>query len=1078
MPMTRFHRARCVSWWGTVRGGLVLLSVALFLSCAREPAPTGDPSPALPDGEWVDEALAGMDLRETAAQLVFPWIPGGYQSRTDPEFLELLEWVEQGIGGVVISIGTPHSYAAKLNALQEAARLPLLVSSDFESGGPGMRINHSYALPSLLAQGGGTSFPPTMAFGAIGDEAYTREMARITAQEARAVGVHMNFAPVVDVNSNPDNPIINTRAFGEDPDQVSRFARAYIEGARQGGVLTTAKHFPGHGDTRVDSHLELPEVTADRERLERVELVPFQAAVEAGVDGVMTAHVSVPEVLGPDAPPATFSREFMTDLLQGEMGFEGLVVTDALRMGAITERYGGGEAAVLAVEAGADVVLVPESVSGAVEALVEAVESGRLGEDRLRRSARKILEVKASMGLHEDRLVPLGRVDRVVGTGENLAFADSAAGRSITLPRDRDGLVPADLDRVERVLSVTYARRTDLVAGREFDPYLATFFEEVVAARVDDETSDGRYRELLEAAREADLVLVSAYLAPQAGAGSVDVPESLARFVEEVDGEGPLAVLSFGNPYLLSAFPTVGTYLLAWGDREVSQRAAVRGITGAASIGGRLPVTLPPFHERGEGLDREADPLVAERARERGDALDEAGLVRGTDDDPDGDPENDDSEGGHRENTDPEEGANPGDPDPAPGSGEEDPAEPPETAWFGEADPPSLGFSAEGLAELDSVLTRAVETGVTPGAALAVGRSDGILRLRGYGRLDHDPESPEAGYRSIYDVASLTKPVATATAVMLLAEEGKLDLDDPVSRHLEGWLAGEGRDGDERPATIRDLLLHRSGLPAWRPWFQEHEGPEAFRSAAAGLELRGAGAATEYSDLGFMVLGWLVEEVAGEPLDRFLSRRVWEPLGMDDTGFLPDPELRHRIAPTEVDREWRGRHIHGEVHDPNAYAMGGVAGHAGLFSSARDLALFARTLLGEGVLPSCEPGGSSSLVIPCRGEAGGPVRLLGGQWVAVLTGRVESGGGARTPGWDSPSGRSSAGDYLSARAFGHTGYTGTSLWVDPELDLFVILLTNRVNPTSENTGHIELRREVHDLAAQALTDREVHPRSP
>ena len=247
----------------------------------------------------MDETLASLSLRERIAQLVVPWIPGAYASSSDASFRTLERWVaEEGIGGVVISIGSPHSYASLLNRLQNAARVPLLVTADFENGGPGMRVNHSYALPTLLPQGGGTSFPPTMAFGAIGDPAFAHEYGRITAVEARAFGVHLNFAPVLDVNSNPENPIINTRAFGEDPEAVARLGTAYIEGAREGGVLTTAKHFPGHGDTRTDSHIELPVVAADRERLEAMELVPFRRAVSAGVDAVMTAHVAVPAILG------------------------------------------------------------------------------------------------------------------------------------------------------------------------------------------------------------------------------------------------------------------------------------------------------------------------------------------------------------------------------------------------------------------------------------------------------------------------------------------------------------------------------------------------------------------------------------------------------------------------------------------------------------------------------------------------------------------------------------------------------------------------------------------------------------
>ncbi|MDH3222957.1 MAG: hypothetical protein OEO23_04510, partial [Gemmatimonadota bacterium] len=338
----------------------------------RDPLSPPPPIQGIPDEEglaWVEATLEGLTLKEAVAQMVIVWIPGSYQADDDPEFLELLQWADKGLGGVSISIGVPDSYVSKLNRLQAQARVPLLVTSDFENGGPGMRINHAYALPSLLPQGGGTSFPPTMAFGASGDETLAWEYGRITAVEARAVGVHWLFAPVVDVNSNPENPIINTRSFGEDPRAVGRLGAAFIRGARAGGALTTAKHFPGHGDTRTDSHVELPVVTADRERLDRIELVPFRMAVDAGVDAVMTAHVAVPGVIGSNAP-ATLSPEFMTEILREEMNFDGILFTDALRMGALTDGYGAGEAAVLAVEAGSDVLLAPADIGETVAAVV------------------------------------------------------------------------------------------------------------------------------------------------------------------------------------------------------------------------------------------------------------------------------------------------------------------------------------------------------------------------------------------------------------------------------------------------------------------------------------------------------------------------------------------------------------------------------------------------------------------------------------------------------------------------------------------------------------------------------------
>ncbi len=987
---------------------------------------------------WVDETLASLSLRERIAQLVVPWIPGAYASSSDASFRTLERWVaEEGIGGVVISIGSPHSYASLLNRLQNAARVPLLVTADFENGGPGMRVNHSYALPTLLPQGGGTSFPPTMAFGAIGDPAFAHEYGRITAVEARALGVHLNFAPVLDVNSNPDNPIINTRAFGEDPEAVARLGTAYIEGARAGGVLTTAKHFPGHGDTRTDSHIELPVVTADKERLDVMELVPFRQAVDAGVDAVMTAHVAVPAILGDDVP-ATLSPYFLTGLLREEMEFDGLIFTDALRMGAISRGYGAGEAAVLALEAGSDVLLAPEDVVEAIDAVEVAVRTGRVARERIDRSVRRLLAAKARVGLHDRRTVDLTAVAELAGSGDHLVFADLAAERSVTLVRDRDGLVPLPAAARGRVVSVTYARDQDLVAGREFDRVAAHFVDALLTRRLDEGSDPAAYQSVRAAAQNADLVLLNVYVPPFAGAGSVAVPDALREMVRELSGRGAVVVSSFGNPYSLSAFEDLGSYLIAWGSHEVSQRAGAFALMGAAEISGTLPISIPPDHAAGDGLRREALPEAA-TVRESLMAvpswvvqpLEFVTAARAAD------------EGQEAQ-------------------GQISPLE---------GDPAAAGMSEAVLQALDRRILEAIADSASPGAALAVVRHGQLVRLRGYGRLDWDPASAPATPSSIYDMASVTKVMATTTAAMILIDEGRLDLDAPVVRHLPWWSEGDPR---KEAVTVRQLLLHRGGLPPFRRFFLEMAGVEAFQQAIAELPLDYApGDSTVYSDIGMMTVAWAVEEITGQPLDDFLAARVWGPLGMQDTGFRPDSALHGRVAPTEIDADYRGVHVRGVVHDENAWAVGGVAGHAGLFSSARDIAVFAAMMLDGGRAGACDgtPG------TPCSAPRAEAVRIVESATLGGFTRRHDA-SASRATGWDTPSGNSSAGRFFTGRAFGHTGFTGPSVWIDPELDLAVVLLLNRVNPTRENTRHVPLRREVHDLAAQAVTDREIEPRPP
>jgi beta-glucosidase-like glycosyl hydrolase/CubicO group peptidase (beta-lactamase class C family) len=980
--------------------------------------------------EWVEETMASLTLRERVGQLVIEWMPGGYMSPSAPDFAPLETWVtEDRIGGVSPSIGLPHSYVAKINALQERSKIPLLVTADFENGGPGMRINGSYALPSMLAQGGGTDFPPTMAFGAIDDERFAYEYGRITAVEARAVGVHFLFSPVLDVNNNPDNPVIATRAFGGDPDLVGRMGVAFIRGARAGGAFTTGKHFPGHGDTDVDSHVGLPVIAGDRAKLDSIELAPFQRAIDEGVDAIMTAHVSVPGILGPSGPPATLSPEFMTGLLRNDMGFEGLLFTDAMTMRAITDAYGIGEASVRAVEAGSDVILSPKDVPAAMDAVLAALAEGRLTEARIDGSVRKILELKARLGLHRNRFVSLDAVDEVVGSGPHLAFADSAASRSITLVRDHDGNVPMDREAVGRVVHVRYAGSTRLWADREFGAGLLERVPDAVRVRLDERSDSAANARAWRAVESADEVIVSTYVSAGAGSGPDAVPEALGDLVNGAAAVKPTVVIAYGNPYLLAAFPDVGSFMAAWGDRPRSQTAALKALFGEEAISGRLPIELPPYHVFGEGLDRDkVSDFVAAVAVE--DPLVAAGIV-------------------------------------ARGDRNTSRVQVPE-----EVDPAEVGMDADALARVDELIRAALADSAASGATLAIGRHGRLVRLRSFGELAYGSGRP-ATPTSIWDMASVSKVVGTTTGAMLLVEEGRLDLDAPVVQYLPWWSRGDPRKED---VTIRQLLIHRTGLIPFRRWYLEIEGRQAYMDAAADEPLQAdPGAETAYSDIGIMTLAWVMEEVTGMTLDAFLEARVWAPLGMTDTQYNPSTGLRTRIAATEVDTVYRSGLVWGEVHDENAHAQGGVAGHAGLFSTAVDMSVFAAMMLNGGQAAACVPG--AIIGEPCPVARTQDLQLLDAATIEGWT-RPFDETSSRGIGWDTPSERSSGGDWITPRAFGHTGYTGTSIWMDPELDLFVILLTNRVHPSRENSKHVPLRRAVADAAVQAITDQPVRRRIP
>ena len=556
------------------------------------------------DSSWVEATLQSLSPRDRVAQMIMPWVPGEYAAVGSPEYEQVRGWVEDDkVGGLVLSIGLPHSYAAKLNHMQRLARVPLLVASDMENG-TGMRLGNSYALPSMLPQGGGTVFPPVMALGATGSEDLAYQLGKVLGAEARAVGVHLVFGPVLDVNANPLNPIINVRSFGQDPALVSKLSAAYIRGARENGLMTTGKHFPGHGDTETDSHVGLPLIRSSRAHLDSVDLPPFRTAVASGIDAIMTAHIAVTGVLGDSAPPATLAPYFMTDVLRKEMRFDGLLVTDAMTMGGVANRYGATEPLALAVLAGADILLMPNNVTQAINTVTAAVQSGRITQARIDESVRRVLRLKAQAGLRTGRLVDLEAVDTVVNVPARSNVATEVATKSITLARDERGLVPL-ARRGLRILSITYADGGDLVAGRTFNLALRSAGNTVVTTSVDGRTTAPELDALRLQADSFDVVVASAYVAPRESRGSIGTEGGYPALIEQMAAaKKNLIAISFGNPYLVSAYPSVPAYMLAWGSAPVSQRAAAAALLGTAPISGRLPISIPPWFKVGDGVDR------------------------------------------------------------------------------------------------------------------------------------------------------------------------------------------------------------------------------------------------------------------------------------------------------------------------------------------------------------------------------------------------------------------------------------------------------------------------------------------
>jgi len=544
--------------------------------CAASVTPTSRPAPS------VDATLASLSIRQKVAQLVVPWLAGSYAAFDDSAFQVAARWVDTlEVGGIIVSVGSPFDIAAKLNALQRRSRLPLLISADLEWGAA-MRVV------------GATGFPAIMATGATGDERDAYTIGRVAALEGRAVGIHVNFAPDADVNNNPLNPIINTRSFGEDPRAVGRLVRAYVRGLQENGMLATLKHFPGHGDTETDSHIGLPIIRAGYARLDTLELIPFRAGIDAGAAIVMSSHIAFPALTGSD-DPGTLSAAVLTGLLRDSLKFRGLVVTDALEMGAIVTKYGPGEATVRAFLAGSDLLLIPADADSAIIAMVAAVANGRITPARLDASVRRVLEIKRRLGLFERRTVPLDSIMRIVGAKANQDLANDIAARALTVVRDTAGTLARLRATRSRIAFIAYGDELNSFVGQRIVEALNKGGDTVTSFRLWPMSGTLSYDSARAAIARAPTVIFAANVRPISGRGTIALPDSLARLIAATDSAKPTVLVSLGSPYLLTQAPTVKSYLIAWSGVRAAERSVGRALLGWAPIGGKLPIRIPGY---------------------------------------------------------------------------------------------------------------------------------------------------------------------------------------------------------------------------------------------------------------------------------------------------------------------------------------------------------------------------------------------------------------------------------------------------------------------------------------------------
>ena len=922
---------------------------------------------------WVETTLRRMTVDEKIGQLLFATYHGSLTATDTAAYQQIMHDVNDlHVGGFInITHGSPlgvvksqaYPTAVLNNQLQAKSKLPLLVGADFERG-TAMRLDE------------GTSFPTAMALAAGGNlkDAYT--MGKITALEARAVGVHWIYAPDADVNNNPGNPIINTRSFGENPERVAQFVSEFVRGVRENGGLATAKHFPGHGDTAADSHIDLPVIRADRARLDSLELIPFRAAISSQVDSIMTGHLNVPALEPDPNTPATLSHNILTDLLRKQLGYQGLIVTDAMDMGGITVRYAPGEAAVRAIAAGVDCLLMPPVPDAAFEALQAAVKSGRISKERLDASVRRILQAKARLGLNANRLVDVNAVNKKFGSAAWQKEAQDISDRGVTLFRDTPHRLPLDGTKPSRALLLAFYADPEPYPGEDLERELRSRFDSVTTLRADTRFVNASILKL-PPPDSYDVAILALFVRVSDRKGNVDVPAEQTALAEQIYKTGkPVITLGFGSPYLIERFPQAETWLGAFGISDVAQISAARALFGEIPVRGKLPVTIPGVNlKAGFGMELQANPMALQPMDARGEAQ---------------------------------------------------------------------------LQPAFDVIEKAIANKAFPGATLAVGYR-GKVSVHAFGKLSYDAKSAATVASTMYDIASLTKVVATTTLVAKLAEGDfavPLDLDAKIERYLPEWAGGPNAEWRHR-VTVRHLLTHTSGLPPFKEYWRTSKNKQdtLTKIFAEPLDYE-PGTKEIYSDLGIILMAEIIERLTGRTLDDLAKNYIFSPLGMNNTMYRPPKKLWPQIAPTEIDNNLRHRLVQGEVHDENAFAIGGVSGHAGVFSTAPDLAAFCQMLLNGGVYTH--------------------QRILRRATIAQFTTPQQLSGGTRTLGWAAPTEGGSSGHYFSAHSFGHTGFTGTSIWIDPDRQLFVVLLTNRVHPTRENTKIQKVRVELHDAVMQAL----------
>jgi len=906
----------------------------------------------------VEEVLKNLTLEEKIAQLIV--------IRSDAQgnaayFARIAESIKKyGVGGVCFFKGTPHGLVYANNLYQSVSKTPLMVSIDGEWG-VAMRLD------SVLA------FPRQQTLGALQDDYLVFEMGELVAEQCKRLGIHVNFVPCVDVNSNPKNPVINTRSFGENRVNVANKGIAYMQGLQSKNVMASAKHFPGHGDTDVDSHYDLPVIKHAFDRIDSIDLFPFKMLIRNGVKSVMIAHLNIP-VMDKSQYPSSVSKFIVDTLLKQNMGFRGLVFTDGLEMEGFAKFGTNGEMELLALEAGVDILLLPVNTERTIRTIADAVRSGRISEDLINEKCRKVLQAKYDLGiLHQAPIISSENLLQDLNTDRITQLNQKIYANAITVLENKNAILPINPEKYTRIANINIGDTKPNLFQRTVSKYSSStifnFHRDFPEKHIDS---------MVRMFEKHDLLIISITNTNINARRNYGVtPQTIQLIKRLATLDKPIVLTIFASPYVLSSFPkkfSTDGLVIAYQEQQTALEVAAHGLFGASALNGRLPITASEQYPIFSGLPLRQTRLAAVTTGRR-DTL---------------------------------------------------------------------------FAAIDARLQKAIADSVFPGCQVLVAKDGKIVYNKTFGSHTYDDTLQTVNLTDLYDVASVTKVAATTLALMKLYDEGKFKLSDKLSAHLH-YL----KNTNKADMTIRQVLGHQAGLS---PSIPTHKNDSLFSTiadsnfsieVAPGLYTSKAALDTlrkdivespliprrpyRYSDLGFYFIAELIHKLSGQTLDQYVTENFYKPLKLSHTTFHPTQQFPlSQIIPTENDTVFRKQLVHGFVHDPTVAMLGGAGGSAGLFSNAEDLAVIMQMLLN-------------------RGEYDGQ-RYISPQTIDLFTQRILP-NNRRGAGFDKPADdptKSPAAKSASKKSFGHSGFTGTLVWADPENQLIFIFLSNRVNPTAAN----------------------------